>query len=165
MLSRSSCHSLYPNRIQSSLSHVSKASTSGKRVFPLSATDDNTSNYDVALIHLRKSLKLDSTMQPICYPQSDDVLGTSISSCDQKAYGWGVLQATDEGPTAILQKLSVQVTPDTSECTDYVDGRIICVKGVPPTSGICFVSGIYSTFPSYMIPHAPEFFSCGLSLL
>ncbi|CAG0881970.1 unnamed protein product [Darwinula stevensoni] len=108
---------------------------------PNYSRDDNTRNYDVALIHLRKSLKLDSTMQPICYPQSDDVLGTSISLCDQKAYGWGYLQTTDQSISTILQKLSVQVTPVTSECTTYTDGRIICVKGVPPSSGICFGDG------------------------
>ncbi|CAG0897095.1 unnamed protein product [Darwinula stevensoni] len=105
--------------------------------YPSYNKSDPTKNYDVALIHLPKRLTFSSTVRPICYPQSDNVLGTSISWCDKKAYGWGYLQATDQYGSTILQKLIVQVTPTTTDCTTYTDERIICVKGDPPSSGVC----------------------------
>ncbi|CAG0901237.1 unnamed protein product [Darwinula stevensoni] len=43
---------------------------------------------DIALIHLPSRLTFGPSIQPICYPITDD-LGTAIAGCDKKICGWG----------------------------------------------------------------------------
>ncbi|CAG0889804.1 unnamed protein product, partial [Darwinula stevensoni] len=92
---------------------------------------------DIALLHLSTPLTFNTNIQPICYPESDNVLGTAISTCDQKIYGWGRTDVNDTVPTTILQKLDVTLTESTTACSNLTDGRVICVKGDPPSSSTC----------------------------
>ena len=105
--------------------------------------------HDIGLVELATPLTFSPSIQPICFPTSDNVLGTVISACDQKAYGWG---RTDPAgtPANILQKLDVTVLPDVNPCSNLTDERIICSRGDAPSSGIClvrFLPSVNTIFP------------------
>ncbi|CAG0902792.1 unnamed protein product, partial [Darwinula stevensoni] len=95
--------------------------------------------YDIALIRLPTSLAFGPTVQPICYPTSDD-LGTAAAACDKKAYGWGVLSIKDylkRRTSRTLQKLDVTVSDRAARDCSAVDGIHVCVWGTPSSSGPC----------------------------
>ncbi|CAG0899550.1 unnamed protein product [Darwinula stevensoni] len=109
---------------------------------------------DIALIHLSTPLTFSDSIQPICYPESDDVLGSAISACDRKFYGWGYRYPNVSSPIDILQKLDVSLTESTTACTDITDGRAICIKGDPPSSSLCNISfhaGIAPTLKGHVL--------------
>ncbi|CAG0886447.1 unnamed protein product [Darwinula stevensoni] len=91
---------------------------------------------DIAPIRLPSALAFGPTIQPICYPTSDNV-GTATSACEQTFYGWGLLHATDTTSPVNLQKVNVKVTTSASTDCLGVDGKIICVSGSTPSTGTC----------------------------
>ncbi|CAG0899478.1 unnamed protein product [Darwinula stevensoni] len=93
--------------------------------------------HDIALVRLATPLVFTPSIQPICFPTSDSVLGKAISSCDQKAYGWGYINSAGTTQTTTLQKLDVTVSSSVSSCSSLTDESIICVQGDAPNSGIC----------------------------
>ncbi|CAG0897978.1 unnamed protein product [Darwinula stevensoni] len=75
----------------------------------------NVTGNHVGLIHLPNRLTFDSTIQPICYPMSD-VLGTAVSGCNKKAYGWGGVDVTGvtKGSTTLKKFSDFTITSDNS---------------------------------------------------
>ncbi|CAG0900478.1 unnamed protein product [Darwinula stevensoni] len=90
----------------------------------------NTKNlengHDIALVRLPTPLVFSPSIQPICFPTTDAVLGTTISACDQKAYGWGFIDSAGTIRTNFLQKLDVTVSSKVIPCSRRTDETIIC---------------------------------------
>ncbi|CAG0894355.1 unnamed protein product [Darwinula stevensoni] len=94
--------------------------------------------HDFALVRLSTPLTFSPSIQPICFPTTDNVLGTAITACDQKVYGWGALDVDSQHFTQFLQKLDVTVMADVSPCgSTRTDETVICAKGDVSNSGIC----------------------------
>ncbi|CAG0894353.1 unnamed protein product [Darwinula stevensoni] len=110
------------------------------KIIPNAAFDKNNflNGHDIALLHLGTPLTFTPSIQPICFPTTDAVLGKVISACDQKIYGWGNVDSAGTTRTDFLQKLDVTVSADVSSCTSLTDETIICVRGDVANSGACY---------------------------
>ncbi|CAG0902079.1 unnamed protein product [Darwinula stevensoni] len=94
--------------------------------------------HDIAFYRLATPLTFSPSIQPICFPTTDTVLGTAISDCDQRIYGWGKIDAAGQTSTNTLQKLNVTVSADVSACSSLTDETVVCVRGDVANSGACF---------------------------
>ncbi|CAG0890891.1 unnamed protein product [Darwinula stevensoni] len=92
---------------------------------------------DIALIQLPTSLTFGTTIQPICYPSSDTVTGSTISTCDQKVFGWGTTDKANTIYATLLQTQNVTVVADSPDCSSFTGGRIICVQSDVSGSEVC----------------------------
>ncbi|CAG0902791.1 unnamed protein product [Darwinula stevensoni] len=106
------------------------------RVHPDFNPKNLNSGNDIALVHLNADLTFGPSIQPLCYPTSDDV-GAATAPCDQKVYGWGILSDKNKVTPRNLQKLDVSVSAKAASDCSGVDGKIVCVTGKTPGSGPC----------------------------
>ncbi|CAG0892709.1 unnamed protein product [Darwinula stevensoni] len=107
------------------------------RVHPEWNKNKPYSSADIAILRLATNLTFGPTVQPICYPTSDEI-GRGAETCDPILYGWGRLRFINTQGSQYLQKLDANVTDKpTEKCNKYSDQRIICVGGRVPSTGPC----------------------------
>ncbi|CAG0907867.1 unnamed protein product, partial [Darwinula stevensoni] len=82
---------------------------------------------DIALVHLPARLAFGPSIQPICFPASD-IQGASIAACEKRIYGWGSLDDRGFLLAHALQRVDVNVTGNSTHCSSYVDGTVLCVE-------------------------------------
>ncbi|CAG0907564.1 unnamed protein product, partial [Darwinula stevensoni] len=94
--------------------------------------------YDISLFKLNGPITFSNYIQPICIPSSDTE--STLTSNTDTVYGWGYQSDAATAPATILQKLNVNLTPEsTCRSSGYINGTsgsMICAVGAG-SSGFC----------------------------
>ncbi|CAG0900263.1 unnamed protein product, partial [Darwinula stevensoni] len=90
----------------------------------------------IALIHLPTPLTFSESIQPICYPTTDDL--HAVSGCSKNEYGWGATDWTGNVFSPKLKKLSDITIQTENTCRVTDDMRFFCVTANANNTGACF---------------------------